>query len=181
MALASAACAASCSTTDGARRSATPFAVGFEAQAYPAGVITAARAEFPLGAHDALTARLAWNETDRQDFGEHDDERGGGGGGGIGWRRYFGAQRDGWLVGGRVDLWALEIDWEDESPASEGRTDVLVLQPSAEAGYAWRLGDSRWRLELTASLGVEINFDTDGEDVGEGVIGLAGFAVSYQL
>ena len=153
---------------------------GVELQAYPAGVISGLHAEYPLTERDVLTARLAWNATDRRDFGEHDDERGGGPGGGLGWRRFLGPERSGWLLGGRVDLWSLAIDWEDDAPtARSGTTDVLVLQPSLEAGYRWRLGRSRWCIDLTGSLGVELNLDTDGEDVGEGAIGLLGATLTY--
>ena len=151
-------------------------------QAYPAGVIAGLHAEYALSERDELTARLAWNATDRGDFGEHDDEHGGGPGGGLGWRRFFGPQYTGWLFGGRVDVWALKIDWKDSSPASrQGETDVLVVQPSLEAGYRWRLGDSRWRLDLTGSFGYEINVEVDGEDVGEGPIGLVGVTFTYGL
>jgi hypothetical protein len=157
-------------------------AFGIELQAYPAGVIAGLHGEYALSERDVLTARLAWNETDRGDFGEHDDEQGGGPGGGIGWRRFLGAGRSGWLFGARVDVWQLEIDWEDDLPAArEGTTDVLVVQPSLEAGYRWRLGDSRWTFDLTGSLGVELNVDTDGEDVGEGPIGLIGATLTYGL
>ena len=156
------------------------LAVGIELQAYPAGLITGLHAEHALNERDVISARLAWNATDRGDFGKHDDECGGGPGGGLGWRRFLGVGRRGWLFGGRVDLWALEIDWKDGPPAStEGTSDVLVLQPSLEAGYRWRLGDSRWRFDLTGSFGLEINIDTHGEDVGQGAIGLLGVTLVY--
>ncbi len=152
-------------------------ALGIETQVYPAGVIPGLHAQWELSPNEALTARLAHNFTDRRDFGEHDDEEGGGFGAGLGYRRYLGHSREGWLWGARIDVWDLEIDWEDGGgtpAASSGSTDILVLQPSAELGYGLRLGDSKWRLEWTLGLGAEINIDSDGEDVGEGAILLLG-------
>ena len=48
-----------------------------------------------------------------------------------------------------------------------------MLQPTVEAGYTLRL-DERWRCNVFAALGAEVNVDTDGEDVGDGAIGLLG-------
>lgn len=154
-----------------------PPAPGFEVQAYPAGVIPGVHAQWELDESSALTARVAGNFTDRQDFGEHDDERGGGFGAGLGYRRYLGSSREGWLWGARVDLWRLGIDWVDDPGTAlrrSGSTDITVLQPSFELGYGMRLGESDWRVEWTLGLGAEINIDTDGEDVGEGAILLLG-------
>jgi len=68
-------------------------------------------------------------------------------------------------------------DWEDDArggrPAREGDTDVIVLQPTVEGGYRFRLGE-RWTCDLALGLGYEINVDEDGEDVGEGGIALLG-------
>ena len=151
--------------------------VGLEVQAYPAGVITGVQARTPVSDDSEVTYRLAYNATDRQDFGEHDDESGGGPGLGVGYRHYFGPDHSGWLVGGRLDLWILEIDWEDDPPATplEGTTDVVVLQPTLEGGYSLPLNDD-WRFDVTLAVGAEINVDEDGDDVGEGAIGLLGFS-----
>lgn len=158
------------------------LALGLEVQGYPAGVIAGVHLQRQLGERDALTFRLAWNETDRRDFGEHDDETGGGFGGGVGYRRWLAPDREGWMWGGRLDLWDLEIDWVDDPPsAAKGRTDVLVLQPTIEGGYSWNLGDSAWRCDLVAGFGFEINVDTNGEDVGEGAIGLLGVTLVRSL
>jgi hypothetical protein len=98
----------------------------------------------PVSGRDVVTISLGANVTDRQDFGEHDDEEGSGAGLGVGYRRFAGEQLDGWFYNARVDLWALSIDWRDE-PGARGTSDVLVLQPSVEGGYGFRLG-ARWRL-----------------------------------
>ncbi len=157
-------------------------AVGAEVQAYPAGIIPGVHAQFPLSESGVLTTRLAYDATDRQDFGEHDNEDGGGPGGGVGYRHYFGPDYTGWLLGGRVDLWFLDIDWEDDPPAipAKDSTDVIVLQPTVEGGYGFRVAD-RLRLDLTVGVGAEINIDEDGDDVGEGAIGLAGITLVYEF
>lgn len=156
---------------------------GFDAQVYPAGAILGVHANLPLSDNELAIARLGYNATDRSDFGKHDDEHGGGPGIGAGYRRYFGPDFTGWMAGARVDLWALNIDWKDRNGATtqRGSTDVLVLQPSVEGGYAFRLGDSGWRLDLTLSLGSEINVVRDGERVGEGPILLGGASLSRRF
>lgn len=161
---------------------ATEPAFGVEVQRYPAGWIVGPRAELPIGADEVLVARLSWNAADRGDFGRHDDEQGGGLGGGAGWRRYQSQDRSGWLWGLRADFWWLDIDWEDDPPtADQGDTGVLVFQPAVEAGYRLRFGQSRWCLDLTASVGLEINLVTDGENVGQGPIGLLGATLCWGL
>ena len=156
------------------------FSIGPEVQVYPAGIIAGVLAQTPVSDDDLFTFRIAYNATDRQDFGEQDDEEGGGPGFGVGYRHFFDEDYLGWLVGGRLDLWFLEIDWEDDNPVAEGTTDVIVLQPTIEGGYAFDGGDG-WRIEVTASVGAEINVDEDGEDVGEGAIGLLGVSFTKEF
>jgi len=151
--------------------------LGAEVRAYPAGVIPALYGEKPLSEHGVLTFGLGANLTDRQDFGEHEEEDGDGFGVGVGYRHYFGERLDRWFLGGRVDLWSLSIDWRDP-PGASGTTDVLVLQPTVEGGYGFRLGE-RWRLNVFAAGGAEINVDTDGEDVGDGAIGILGVSCVF--
>ena len=149
------------------------WSFGAELQAYPAGVQATAVAVYPLSESDRLSLRAGYNATDRQDWGEHDQEDGGGPGFGIGFHHLFTPQAsEGWLVGAKLDLWWLDIDWEEDS-APDGSTDVTVLQPTAEGGYRWDL-DGGASVALTLSVGAEINVDTDGEDVGEGAIVLLG-------
>lgn len=166
-----------CQYTPGARTTdpgSLPLVFAPEIQAYPAGVIPGLQLRRYPSSEDTVYFRVAANLTDRGDWGEHDDESGSGFGGGIGWRRSLAGipGGTGWLYGARVDLWSLEIDWRDPGPR-EGTTDVLVLQPTVEAGYGWSLASGS-RLELMVGLGAEFNIDTEGEDVGEGVIALLG-------
>ena len=157
------------------------MAAGFEVQGYPAGVIYGAHGQVAISTDEVLTVRAAVNGTDRRDFGEFGGEQGEGLGGGVGYRRYSGDLYDGWMWGARVDLWDLEIDWRQD-PGLSGTTDILVLQPAVEAGYTWWLDELlTWRLTLSAAVGAEINIDTDGEDVGEGAIGLLGMTLTSVL
>lgn len=147
---------------------------GVELQVYPTGLIPGLRYEWQIREQDVVFARLAYNFTERSDFGEHDDESGGGAGIGFGWRHWKDRMSQDWHYGARLDIWTLDIDWRDNLPSLRtGETDILVLQPSAELGYSWLKPDGS-RVDLTAGLGVEINVDTDGEDVGEGIIALFG-------
>ncbi|MBV1928935.1 MAG: hypothetical protein KUG81_05425 [Gammaproteobacteria bacterium] len=150
--------------------------IGVEVEAYPAGVITTATARFLLDQSDEVSFRTGYNTTDRQDFGEHDDETGGGPGAGFGYRHFLRAGHAGPFLGGRLDVWSLEIDWKENG--TSGTTDVIVAQPTAEVGYAWRV-DEGLQFTTNLALGAEFNVDTEGEDVGEGVILLLGFGLTY--
>ena len=157
------------------------LSAGLEVQGYPAGVILAGQASLALSAADAVALYVGYNATDRGDFGQHDDEEGGGAGLGAAIRHSFGAGGGGWHMGARTDLWFLDIDWSDAGGARVGMTAVTVLQPTARAGYAWLLFGQRLRLDATLALGAEINIQTQGEDVGEGVIALGGVGLSYRF
>lgn len=154
-----------------------PPGVGLEFQAYPAGLVPGIRWERPVRGDWALALRLGWNLTDRRDWGEHDDESGDGPGGGLSVLRHFEGWGRSWRAGVRVDTWWLEIDWEDDAAstlgAREGRTEVVVVQPTVVLGVKlWSSGP--WTAEVTVAFGQEINVETDGEEVGEGLIGLLG-------
>lgn len=64
------------------------------------------------------------------------------------------------------------------NPLRRGRTDLIVWQPTARVGYAWRFANGRTRIEAAMSLGGEINVRTRGERVGQGLIVLGGIAVN---
>jgi hypothetical protein len=175
--------AASCASPQRPNGSAQPIDFAAEVQAYPAGIIPSIQARKSVGEKDQFYARVAANITDRQDFGEHDDETGEGFGVGLGWRHFLtpwteatetvpGYRPDGWQYGVRLDVFDLSIDWIDPGNR-RGTTDIIVVQPSIEFGYGWS-NTSMGRLEANLGLGAEINVDTDGEDVGEGAILLFG-------
>ena len=89
---------------------------GLEVQVYPTGVIPGIRYEWDISTQDQLFARVAYNFTERSDFGEHDDESGGGPGIGFGWRHWLNQTSSEWHYGARLDIWDLEIDWEEDGP-----------------------------------------------------------------
>jgi hypothetical protein len=150
-------------------------AIGVTLQAYPAGIQAQAEVVWPLQTHHSLFVRAGYNFTDRQDFGEHDNEEGGGPGATLGYRYTFRESGDGWFVGARTDLWLLDIDWKD--PGRAGSTDVVVLQPTFEAGYR-KVLQGGWSISPFLALGAEINVRTRGEDVGEGAIFLGGVSLA---
>lgn len=129
----------------------------------------------------ALVLRAGFEFVDSDD-GEHDREEGFGIAAGLGYRHYFGWKRDGWLLGGRLDFWMAEIDWENNLAGGgklEGRTDVIVLRPGLEAGYALWLSDE-WRIDFLTAAGFDIYLNTDGEDVGSDDLRLSvGLALRY--
>jgi hypothetical protein len=165
---------------------ATPFdpgyELGLEVQVYPSGIITSGRFGFMLSDQWAMDAYLGWNFVTSRTRGEHDTEEGGGPGVGLGARWYYGLERTSWYLGGRVDVWFLDIDWEDSRlfVNTSGSTDVTVLQPTVQAGYAWALSPEL-RVEVGVSLGSEFNIATSGESVGSGFIILGGVSANYRF
>jgi len=158
--------------------------VGVEIQAYPAGAIFGIRSDLSFSNHLSGNLRLGYNLARRRDLGEHDDERGGGLGGSLGARYFFKEDFHGFFLGLRCDLWLLDIDWVTERPGDEdltGTSDITVLQPMAEGGYTFLLGDGNWTITPKISLGYEINVKTGGEEVGEGAISLLGVSLSRRF
>ena len=157
-----------------------PASIGITLQVYPAGIITNGMFSKAISPRQVLTGLGGYNFTDRRDFGEHDNEEGGGPGLGLAIRHFFEPDYSGWQIGLRVDLWFMEIDWRDDQRDLDGTTDITVLQPTAQGGYRWQLGN-HWTVDALVSFGMEINIRTTGEDVGEGAILLGGVEVRYRL
>ncbi len=168
-------------TTTVAQTSKSVSSLGVKLQAYPAGLIPTVSYTKSVSPNNTLTFYAAYNATDRQDFGEHDNEEGGGAGFGASWRYYFGQRHNGFHLGARVDLWFLEIDWLDESPVRAGVTEITVLQPTAQVGYTKLFSNDRIAARAVVALGAEINIETKGEAVGEGAILLFGLGASYRF
>jgi len=155
----------------------TEFGLGGSVQVYPTGVIVGHTANWINDQHH-IELRGAYNFIDRRENGEHDEEDGGGPGIGAAYHRFFPIGDYTGFYGGRLDLWSLEIDWEEQGNVvrRRGSSDVVVLQPTVEVGMKFSTG-RKWDLLASLSAGAEINVDTDGEDVGEGAIGLAGLSL----
>lgn len=160
--------------------------VGVEAQAYPTGFIPGLRVAFPVGiiSRGEVNIRLGYQIIDHQDFGVQDDETGTGFGGTLGYRHYLKGGRRGFFGGVRADLWFNKIDWISNAltPAERrGQSNVTVLQPTAEVGYLFMLGESNISIAPALGFGVEWNIATEGLPTGEGPIVLGGISIMYQL
>lgn len=162
--------------------------ISIESQAYPAGIIPGIRFDFPISSDVQMFSRVAYNFTNRRDWGVQDNEEGGGAGFGIGVE--FGNSRfENLLLNVRTDLWFMDIDYYNIETICpfvapcidqriDGRSDVTVLQPTIGFGYQIPLSDSFF-LKPSINLGYEINISTQGQEVGEGAILLGGIQIGY--
>ena len=156
--------------------------LGFEFQAYPTGLIPGIRYADGWGERHEWNLRLGLNLIDHRDLGVKWDEQGWGYGASLGYRYYFKPDWRGFFIGPRLDLWHNHIDWVDILPNDaqvSGTTQLLVVQPTAEAGYQWVFGN--WTLAPSIAFGVEINAVTEGEETGQGAILLLGISLSRRL
>ncbi|MBK9015010.1 MAG: hypothetical protein IPM82_13565 [Saprospiraceae bacterium] len=157
--------------------------IGLEVQVYPTGYIPGFRVEKSFTKRDLGSVRVGYQIIDHRDQGLHDDETGSGFGGSLGYKHYFNRYFTGPSLGLRTDVWANKIDWVTKlemGGESKGSSDILVVQPTVEFGWAFTLGEN---LVLTpaAAFGFEINVKTTGEDTGEGAILLAGLTAAYRI
>lgn len=153
-----------------------PFA---EVRGYPSGAIVSGGLGRGFGDHWYASAHGAYNIAERGNNGEFQNEEGGGFGFGGTLDKYFAADQTGWFVGGRAELFFLEIDYRDPGGV-RGSSDITVLQPTARGGYGWQFGGGRYGLTAALSVGAEINIGTAGEEVGEGAIVLGGLAFTFK-
>ena len=156
-------------------------AIGIETQLYPAGTMFNVKANWALGEKSSLIGKLGYNIARRQDFGEHDKEEGGGLGFALGYKRYFKDGHSGFFVDGRLGMWFLDIDWEDNNPSRQGNSDITVFQPTAGIGYDFLLKNDKIKLGVFVAFGYEVNMVTSGEEVGQGGISLVGLSVGFRL
>ena len=159
------------------------ISTGVEIQWYPAGYQFMVTGEYGIGEAHAIQARLGYNLTRRKDFSPYNDlENGGGFGGTLGYRYYFGEEKNGLYLGARTDIWALTIDWEDaDQLPNVGTTNITVLQPTGEIGYIYAFEESPLAIGINVAGGYEVNVVTKGEAVGEGAIGLLGIIMRYRI
>ena len=159
------------------------FHLNFEFQAYPTGLIPGLRLEKGFAEKNALHLRLGYQFIDHRDLGKHDDESGNGWGFTLGYKRYFRDNFEGFHLGLRNDFWWNQIDWQQQSAGGAlamGTSDILVVQPTAEAGWLFRPGD-HFLLTPSVAFGFEINVKTEGEPTGEGLILLLGLQAGYRF
>ncbi|MCI5073239.1 hypothetical protein MRY82_09935 [bacterium] len=151
-------------------------------QAYPAGFISTLSAQRSIGVKSMLGLRLGHNLLRHGNLGVQDNERGQGFGGSIDYSYYLKSTRIGWYGTARSDLWFNRVDWKNnigQSNESSGSTDVIVVQPTVEIGYTW-LCKKNFFIRPNLAFGIEINVDTQGEEVGEGAIGLIGLSFGWR-
>ena len=158
--------------------------LGIVFQQYPTGSIPGISFTFGLGqAHSSLQLRAGYNIVYHGDAGVHESEDGGGPGGSLAYLYGFREDRSGLYLGGRLDFWFNSIDWKDNiGTVAEvtGTTSITVLQPTAALGYKYLLGQ-RFTLTPELALGVEINTQQEGADVGQGLILLAGITLAHRF
>lgn len=164
--------------------------IGFEAQAYPAGLVPGVRMDIELPRTSHFILRAGYNFTNRRNWGKHDKEEGGGPGFGLGYQ-FRGLFADGLNMQIRSDFWFMDIDWTElrticpfMSPCFEDEisstTNITVFQPTVGITYdLWQ--NQHLLLRSSLSLGYEINIRTQGEDVGEGAILLGGIDLGYRF
>ncbi|MBI1225604.1 MAG: hypothetical protein GC192_10245 [Bacteroidetes bacterium] len=159
------------------------FDIGIEAQIYPTGYIPGFYAEKSFSQRDLGTVRFGYQIIDHRDQGKHDSEKGSGYGGTLGYKHYFKKYFVGPSLSLRTDFWANKLDWTTNLEAGgeiKGKTDILVLQPTLEFGWAFAIGDN-FALTPTVAYGFEKNIKTKGEPTGEGAIMLAGLKAAYRI
>lgn len=159
--------------------------LAFEFQAYPTGLIPGLRFEYGFQARHSLHVRAGYNWIRHGGNGVQDNEWGDGFGGTAGYRYYFRDGWSGWFLGARADAWRSRLHWEDQDAngavVSDGISKILVMQPTAEAGYLFRLGKGEWFIAPAAAFGVEVNVKTEGAKVGEGTILLLGVSAGRRF
>lgn len=157
-------------------------AASLELQAYPTGFIPGISADLKLDDASFFHVRLGANIFDHRDLGVQETEEGSGIGFSLGYRRYFSPEKPRWRWGLKTDLWLNEVDWTNGTNSgspSSGKTDITVLQPTAEVAYVFDLGG--FILAPNIAFGFEWNVKTDGEPTGEGAILLLGIQLGKKL
>lgn len=161
------------------------YHLGVEIQWYPAGFQCMATGTMSLSTRDIFESKIGYNLAHRQGFSKYNEvENGGGLGFTLGYRRYLSDDFKGFYVGGRIDLWWLTIDWEDDLETAlprKGTTKITVFQPTGEIGYMYQVPNYPWAFGVNVSAGWEINIKTKGDPVGQGAIGLLGIKMRYLL
>lgn len=153
------------------------FGGGPEFQLYPTGFIAGITFYQSLNQHGYVHVRFGYNHVRHGDNGLHEDESGHGWGGSLGYDQLVNLSNLSFLAGVRADIWKNKVNWINnigEVNEMTGTTKITVLQPTARIGYPIDLGPGY--LLPALSFGAEINVDTNGEEVGDGLILLLGLS-----
>jgi len=152
--------------------------VGLEVQIYPTGFIPGLSIDHHVGTKHALYLRAGFNFFNHRDLGEWLSEEGWGYGASLGYKRYLKEDQLGIRVGIKNDIWFNKVDWagfnQFNSPIF-GRTEIIVLQPTAVVEYVWDFGNLF--LVPSVAFGMEWNVKTVGAPTGQGPIALIGFQI----
>lgn len=158
--------------------------IGAELQFYPAGFMPTITSNFFVKEHLAIRVRLGGNFADRSDFSIYnDEEKAKGFGGTIGVQRYFPYWKGNFVIGIYVDGWNMWTEWKDNTDTIDpqtGTTYNLVIQPWINGGYLFEIS-KQWNAGLTIGIGREFNVITNGENVGEGWMGILTLNANYTI
>src|SRR5687768_7279678 len=154
--------------------------VGGEFQWYSSGNIIGLHLAFNAMEHHSVQFRIGYNKADYKNWAEHDEEKGGGWGAGVGYRYYTNPFPHKFFIGARADLWRLEIDWKNNSPAASGVTKTWGLLPSLELGYFFWINDQAF-ITPGIAAGYMVHLKTDGAEIGKGFTTLLGISAGVRL
>ncbi len=150
--------------------------VGFKAPAH--GMIFGLHLASNAKIHGGFHALLGFNKIKSSDAGKHTLEEGGGPGVSLGYRYYFKVRPYGFFIGAGTDLWRLKIDWREG--AAFGTTRTWALIPQAELGYMVLINDMFF-ITPSIGFGVQSNFGTNGEAVGDGSRVMPGISMGWKF
>ena len=152
---------------------------GIFVQAYPTGIVPGIFLHFPTGKKSIMELRGGYNFLNHGDAGVQLDEKGGGFGGSLGYHYFFTKVMQRWTIGIRNDIWFNEVNWKKELSTGvivDGKSDIVVIQPTLTGGYTFDLGPLR--LNPNLAFGYEVNVVTKYQEVGQGAIILLGIELS---
>lgn len=152
-------------------------------QIYPAGFISTLSAQKSIGPQSLIGVRIGHNLLRHGNLGMQDNERGYGFGFSLDYTHYLKKSHiSKWYATLKNDIWFNSVDWKNnlgQPSETSGNTDIIVVQPTLEIGYSF-INNKNFFIRPNLAFGIEINVDTQGEDVGEGMIGLLGVSLGWR-
>ena len=152
--------------------------VGAEFLPSSKGYTTSLHLAYNLAVHHAFLLRAGYNNSNWKEKGNHDSEKGSGPGASLGYRYYFLVRPYGFFLGVNAQAWRLSIDWREGT--TTGKTKTWALQPTAEMGYMILINDMFF-ISPAISSGIQSNFKTEGQEVGEGFVTRFGLSTGWKF
>ena len=152
--------------------------VGAEFLPSSKGYTTSLHLAYNLPVHHAFLLRAGYNSSKWKENGNHGNEEGSGPGTSLGYRYYFLVRPHGFFLGVSAEAWRLTIDWKEG--VNTGRTKTWALQPTAEMGYMFLINDLFF-ITPSISSGIQSNFKTEGQEVGEGFVTRFGLSTGWKF